>query len=239
MTAAVSLGKPASYGDFVLGRRLELIDAMGGLRGQRLLDVGCGNGAQTVRVLDRFQEVVGLDVVAEHLAVLAAHVPPGGMCRTVLYDGGRMPFPNATFDAALSIETLEHVEDEDLTLREIHRILAPGGTLVLSVPHKWWIFETHGARLPWLPWHRVPFFSWLPAPLHRRWARARIYTRGGIVDLVRRAGFEVESARYLTAPMDAARPAWLAAALRRTVFAGAATPIPFLSTSVFVRARRV
>lgn len=237
--SAVSLGKPASYGDFVLGRRLDVIDAMGGLSGRRLLDVGCGNGAQTVRVLDRFQEVVGLDVVPEHLAVLAANVPPDGVCRTVLYDGGRMPFPDASFDAVLSIETLEHVADENQTLHEIHRVLAPGGTLVLSVPHKWWIFETHGARLPLLPWNRVPFFSWLPAPLHRRWARARIYTRGGIVGLVRRAGFEVESSSYLTAPMDAARPAWLAAALRRTVFAGATTAIPFLSPSVFVRARRV
>src|SRR5205085_11664726 len=112
----------------------------GDFRGRRLLDVGCVNGAQTVRLFDRFREVVGLDVVEEHLAILAANVPPGVACRTVLYDGRQMPFPDASFDAAVSIETLEHVADEALTLREIHRVLAPGATLVLSVPHKWWIF---------------------------------------------------------------------------------------------------
>jgi len=239
VSVRVSTGKPADYGDFVLGRRLELIDAMGGMRGRRLLDVGCGNGAQTLRVLDRFAEVVGLDVIPAHLQVLEQNLPPGARCSTVAYDGGRMPFPDAAFDTALSIETLEHVEDEAQTLREIHRVLQPGGLLILSVPNKWWLFETHGARLPLLHWNRVPFFSWLPGPLHRRWAKARIYTRGGIVKLIAEHGFRVEATRYLTAPMDAARPPWLADLLRRTFFAGHSTPFPMLSTSIFVRARRV
>lgn len=238
MRSRVSTGKPADYGDFVLSRRLELIDAIGGMKGRRLLDVGCGNGAQTLRMLDRFAEVVGLDVVPEHLQVLEQNLPAGAHCRTVSYDGGRMPFPDASFDAVLSIETLEHVEDESQTLREIHRVLEPGGLLILSVPNKWWLFETHGARLPLLRWNRVPFFSWLPGPLHRRWAKARIYTRGGIVKLIAEHGFRIETSRYLTAPMDAARPPALAALLRRTLFAGHSTPFPTLSTSIFVRARR-
>lgn len=239
MPTPVSTGKPAEYGDFVLGRRLEIIDAMGGLSGRRLLDVGCGNGAQTLRVLDRFDEVVGLDVVATHLQVLERNLPPGAQCRTVLYDGGSMPFPDASFDAVLSIETLEHVDDESQTLREIHRVLEPGGLLVLSVPNKWWLFETHGARLPFLRWNRVPFFSWLPGPLHRRWAKARIYTRSGIVARIAEHGFRIEASRYLTAPMDAARPPAVAAFLRRTLFAGHTTRVPMLSTSIFVRARRL
>jgi ubiquinone/menaquinone biosynthesis C-methylase UbiE len=238
MTGRVALGKPAGFGDFVLGRRLELIEELGPFHGRSLLDVGCGNGAQTLRLLDRFEEVVGLDIVPAHLETLQRHLPPAARCRTVLYDGGRMPFPDASFEAALSIETLEHVDDEAATLAEIHRVLAPGGVFVLSVPNKWWIFEAHGARLPLLPWNRVPFFSWLPSPIHRRWAKARIYTRAGIVQILRAAGFEVEAVRYLMAPMDAARPPWLAGLLRRTLFAGTSTRLPILSTSIFVRARR-
>ena len=238
MSGRVALGKPASYGDFVLERRLQLIDEMGGLRGKRLLDVGCGNGAQTLRLLDRFEATVGLDVVPEHLEVLRAHVPEDVPCRAVWYDGGRIPFDDASFDAVLSIETLEHVDDEMSTLGEMFRVLEPGGVLVVSVPNKWWVFETHGANLPGLPWNRVPFFSWLPRPLHSRWARARIYTRQDIVRALERAGFVVEEVRYLTAPMDAARPAWLANFLRATMFASTATRCPVLSTSIFVRARR-
>lgn len=239
MTAPVSLGKPASYGDFVLGRRVELIDAMGEFRGGRLLDVGCGNGAQTVRFLDRFDAVVGLDVVPQHLAEFQCVLDgmPAPNCRTVHYDGGRMPFEDASFDAVLSIETLEHVDDEAETLREIHRVLRPGGALVLSVPNKWWIFETHGARLPLLPWNRVPFFSWLPRSIHSRFAKARIYTRRDITTLVGAHGFEVRAARYLTAPMDAIGSETLAHFLRGAIFRGHSTRWPVLSTSIFVRAQ--
>ena len=235
-----ALGKPASYGDIVISRRMQLVDEMGGFRGSRLLDVGCGNGAQTLRMLDRFDLVVGLDVVQEHLDTLSAQLKAEGAknALTVLYNGRIMPFPDAHFDAVVSIETLEHVGDESLTLREIHRVLTPGGTLVLSVPHKWWIFETHGANLPLLPWNRVPFFSWLPTPIHSRFARARIYTRGNIVSLIREHGFEVEETRYLMAPMDVIKVEWLAKLLRRTIFRGATTSNPFLSPSVFVKARR-
>jgi ubiquinone/menaquinone biosynthesis C-methylase UbiE len=236
-----ALGKPASYGDVVIGRRMQLIDAMGGFHGKRLLDVGCGNGAQTVCMLDRFELVVGLDVVQEHLSTLAEQLKAAGATNaiTVLYDGHTMPFPEAHFDAVVSIETLEHVADESATLREIHRVLAPGGTAILSVPHKWWIFETHGANLPLLPWNRVPFFSWLPEAVHSRYARARIYTRGRIVSLLRAHGFEAVDTRYLMAPMDVVKIDWLAELLRGTIFKGATTTNPFLSPSVFVRARRL
>ena len=286
LSGAPALGKPASYGDFVLGRRMRLIDEMvanaggnpgardtgaapndvvpkppgrlrndrddfGGdrplfhgerllFRGDRLLDVGCGNGAQTVQLLDRFRQVVGLDVVREHLETFHRALAgfDGTNCSTVLYDGTRMPFHDGEFDAVLSIETLEHVRSEQQLLSEIRRVLRPEGMLVLSVPNKWWIFETHGANLPLLPWNRVPFFSWLPPAIHGRFARARIYTHRGTLRLLAAAGFQVLASRYLTAPMDVIRNRALAGTLRATIFRGPGTRIPFLSTSIFVVARK-
>ncbi len=238
--SAPALGKPASYGDYVLTRRMRLIDAMTHFRGRRLLDVGCGNGAQTMHHLERFGRVAALDVVRDHLRVLRAELQARqhAHCLPVLYDGSHMPFPDAAFDCVVSIETLEHVGSESETLREIHRVLEPGGSLVLSVPNKWWIFETHGASLPLLPWNRVPFFSWLPDSIHARFARARIYTRRRITSLLGAHGFEVQETRYCTAPMDVVKNTALAGALRRTLFRGDSTPVPFLATSIFVVARR-
>ena len=268
MSPGPSLGKPAAYNDFVLARRVDLIDEMSrdargfdepvsglraaagdrrsgrsgvpGFHGAKLLDVGCGNGAQTVRLLGRFRHVVGLDVVREHLGTFRRALAglDGANCSPVLYDGARMPFRDGEFDAVLSIETLEHAANEQQLLREIRRVLQPGGTLVLSVPNKWWIFETHGANLPLLPWNRVPFFSWLPGPIHGRYARARIYTRRGLVQLLSAAGFRVLLTRYLAAPMDVVRNRALAGFLRATVFRGPRTRVPLLSTSVFVMAQR-
>lgn len=240
MSQSPALGRPASYGDFVLTRRMQVIDSMVEFRGRALLDVGCGNGAQTVHYLPRFETVVALDVVDEHLDVLRDELQTRriGHCIPTLYDGSLMPFPNSTFDSVISIETLEHVASETTTLQEIRRVLQPGGTLIVSVPNKWWIFETHGASLPLLPWNRVPFFSWLPGPIHARFANARIYTRGQIERLLTSVGFEVLASRYLTAPMDVVRNRHLAQLLRGWIFRNPSTSVPFLSTSIFVTARR-
>jgi SAM-dependent methyltransferase len=54
----------------------------------------------------------------------------------------RLPFPDAAFDAALNIVTLEHVPDPALVLGELARTLAPGGRLLLAAPHEW---EEHQA----------------------------------------------------------------------------------------------
>jgi 2-polyprenyl-3-methyl-5-hydroxy-6-metoxy-1,4-benzoquinol methylase len=134
----------------------------------------------------------------------------------------------------VSFEVLEHVDDERRALDELRRVLKPGGRLAMSVPNKWWVFETHGAALPLLKWNRVPFFSWLPKPLHDRWARARIYTRGEITGKLRAAGFDVLESGYITAPMDVVKDPRLQTILRRIVFRGDRTRVPFLSTAVLV-----
>lgn len=96
------------------------------LRG-RLLDVGCGR--KPYRSLFTVDEYVGLDIDSEVTRALgiADH----------LYDGNRFPLPSSTFDSALCNQVLEHVFEPDRFLAEIHRVLAPGGKLLLTVPFVW------------------------------------------------------------------------------------------------------
>lgn len=225
--APIALGKPADAGEKILERRLRLTRRTSWIlnRGGRLLDVGCGNGALTELYAPHFSHTVGADIQASLMK------GAGDYASWTCAVGEHLPFEDASFDGIICFEVLEHVQDPEAVVREFHRVLKPGGQAVISVPNKWWVFETHGAYLPGLPWNRVPFFSWLPDPLHRRWAKARIYTRRRFHTLLARGGFTNIAMHYITAPMDRAKPPWLQHALQRTVFAPDETRNPFIAIS--------
>ncbi len=235
-------GKPAESADFILVRRYRLAHDWAPPAGRVLLDFGSGTGAQTFLFSDDFEIGYGADVSESYLREFSRRAAELGIAhryQALLYDGSRLSLSDASVDQAISFEVLEHVEDEAVALSELHRVLKPGGRLVMSVPNRWWIFETHGAKLPVLPWNRVPFFSWLPKSIHDRYARARIYRKREIVGKLEDAGFVVERSGYITAPMDVVRWETLRNVLRSTFFKADLTRIPFLGTAVLVSARKV
>jgi SAM-dependent methyltransferase len=199
----------------------------------RTIDFGCGNGVATQLVAREADEIVGFDVMPQYLAQAPA-LPNG---RYVLYDGAALPAQADSFDSCVSFEVLEHTTADDVSIAEIARVLRPGGRAFITLPNRWWIFETHGARLPG-PWHRIPFFSWWPKRLHDKYALARIYSLPDSRRLADGAGLLVEDSGYITAAMDVARPRWLQRLLRATFFRNDTTRCPFLAVSCWVLARK-
>jgi 2-polyprenyl-3-methyl-5-hydroxy-6-metoxy-1,4-benzoquinol methylase len=235
----LAAGQSADETDLIIRRRYALVKRYVELGGDTLLDFGCGTGAQTQLFAEHFRRVLGVDITESSLVEAAPRVQAGATSAgLVCYDGASLPVRTGAVDLAISFEVLEHVRDEAAALEELARVLRPGGMLALSVPNKWWIFETHGAALPLLPWNRVPFFSWLPKPIHDRYARARIYRRGDIVGLLSKHGFDVQASTYITAPMDVVRNERVRRTLRRLIFRHDDTRVPFLATAILVIARR-
>jgi SAM-dependent methyltransferase len=93
----------------------------------RLLDVGCGNSPFRHLLNPAATQYQGVDVAA---AADFGYRNPD----TVYYDGHVLPFADASFEAVLCTEVLEHIPDPTETLREIHRVLKPGGKLLLTIP---------------------------------------------------------------------------------------------------------
>ncbi len=206
------------------------------------LDVGCGNGAQTVLFTRHFDRWMAIDVEENRLEEFRHVIEQGmpdihdGSIRR--YDGERIPLDNNSADVLTCIEVIEHTRSDTQTIGELFRVLKAGGTAIITVPNKWWIFETHGANLPLLPWNRVPLFSWLPKRIHSKYAKARIYRKSQIETLLRDTGFQIQKSFYLTAPMDMLRPEGLQRAVRASFFRNDETRIPFLSTSVMIVATK-
>jgi SAM-dependent methyltransferase len=117
-------------GDFVfVPERIPLFQAAIGT-GKRVLDLGCRSGALTRHFLDG-NSVVGLDVDAAALEKAAALgiEPVQGDVEEPL------PFEDASFDAVVAGELLEHLRFPDALIAEIRRVLRPGGVVVGSVPN--------------------------------------------------------------------------------------------------------
>ncbi len=146
------------------------------LRG-RVIEVGAGAGAISARYVDRVEHatlVEPADNLSERLRARFAGRPHvavhGGSLET-------LPTPPAPFDAALMVNVLEHIDDDVGVLRALRSVLAPGGWLLLFVPAVPWLYGSLDARV----------------------GHVRRYGRDELGAVVTRAGFAVETLRWVDA----------------------------------------
>lgn len=101
---------------------------------ETIVDVGCGaNLLYDCAIADLGKQIVGVDFTKSFLDL----APPDPRIRLVQGDATLLPFPDATFDAVICSETLEHIPDDDRAAQELARVIRPGGWLFLTVPNLW------------------------------------------------------------------------------------------------------
>jgi len=104
------------------------------LRG-RCLDVGCGDQPYRSLLLHppfEISELLGLDRASDR----CQHTPPD-----LVWMEGKIPLPDDSFDSAICTEVLEHCPNPREILAEVHRVLKPGSTLLITVPFLWPLHE--------------------------------------------------------------------------------------------------
>jgi ubiquinone/menaquinone biosynthesis C-methylase UbiE len=139
--------------------------------GGRGLDFGCGAGGLTYRLREVCDEAVGIDLEEHKLAFARTQAGRLTLDRTsfVCYDGSRVPFPDAHFRLILCVDVLEHVPDPAFAMKELARLLEPGGWLLLAFGPPW--YHAHGKHM----WVKLP-----------GWWTHLIFPRGTVMKL---AGF--------------------------------------------------
>jgi SAM-dependent methyltransferase len=123
------------------GRRTVLDGVIAGLGlppGARVLDAGCGSGRNMVE-LSRLGTVTGVEL-SQTSVELARGRGVGEVIAGSVLD---MPFADDSFDLAVSLDVIEHLEDDLAALRELRRTVAPAGRLLVTVPAYQWLWSGH------------------------------------------------------------------------------------------------
>lgn len=149
--------------------------------GETVLDAACGSGLLTARIARTGSRVWGVDIAPNSLraATFTAHALQV-VCGFSVQDVTRLAFPDCTFDKLVSSSALEHFGHDELALREMARVLKPGGLLVLTcdsllLPMKGGLRELHRQRAEVIHY----------------------YTKQEIVAKLERTGFRVVHAEYI------------------------------------------
>jgi len=93
-----------------------------------ILDIGCGSGAN-MEMLKPFGKITGIDIFPESVN----YVKSLGF-KVLEADAQELPLPNNSFDLVLVMDLLEHVENDEKVISEIHRVLKPSGFCIVTVP---------------------------------------------------------------------------------------------------------
>jgi len=111
---------------------------------RRILEFGAGRGARAFDLRGSEREVVGVDIVADVLVNRLVD-------RALVYDGRRLPFPDASFDLCCMHSVIEHLVEPAGIFAELARVLRPGGHLLFKTPNKWFYAMVISRLVPnWL-----------------------------------------------------------------------------------------
>jgi ubiquinone/menaquinone biosynthesis C-methylase UbiE len=196
------------FGTPNLMKRLQAPDVMAALDikpGDHVLDFGCGSGYMTVEMAKLAAKATGIDV-NPYVASIKVHEALKGRLEYIQTSGTKLPFADASFDRILASEILPMIPDSLPFLREIARVLKPGGRLVIvnGVGHPV-LEEAYATNAPRL----AALAKQFPERMPKSYAEycARFQTIAGtartdfmssdeIVDRLDQAGFAIQSSRY-------------------------------------------
>lgn len=127
-------------------RALEELRRFGVGANTRVLEIGCSSGFLLKDIQRSFPQaqIVGADIVTAPLDRLSRTLKGVPLVQMDLL---QCPLPEQSFDVVIALNVLEHIEDDELALRQITRLLRPGGALVLEVPKGPKYFDYYDAYL--------------------------------------------------------------------------------------------
>ncbi len=165
----------------------------------RVLDLGCGGGLVAEALAARGCELLGVDASLPSLRTARRHARASGVrVAYVAGDAARLPLRDGVVDAVVAADVLEHLDDLGAVLREVTRVLRPGGLLLFDTPARSW-----RTRLT-LIWG-AELLGWIPSRAH---VYERLLTPPELVGRCAEAGLLVRELRGIEPARPPLEAAW-------------------------------
>ncbi|MBM3125878.1 MAG: class I SAM-dependent methyltransferase [Chloroflexi bacterium] len=230
---AAVCGEPSYVWRAGQDRRLRMIELAAGDRIRKaILENGCGVGMYVEKLAGFGGRVIGLEF--DLVRAADARQRAGEVVNAA---GESLPFPNGTFDLILSHEVIEHVRDDRAAVREMLRVLRPGGRAVIFCPNRGYPFETHG--IYWkgrYSFGNKLFVNYLPRRMRDRLApHVRVYSARDVQGLFDGVKGKIIERRIIFGAYDnlIARFGLLGKSLRAVLQFLESTPLSVLGLSHF------
>jgi ubiquinone/menaquinone biosynthesis C-methylase UbiE len=191
----------------VQAERLRLIEHYGGsLPGRRILDLGSGMGGSSVALALAGAHPVAFEYNPEYCDIVRLRAARYELFLPVINGAGEhLPFADQTFDLAICWDVVEHVQDPEMLLAELSRVVRPGGRVLITVINRYAYKDPH---------YHLPFLNWIPRPIaeaiieqrgrskgdsafsdRQKLSEMHYYTMAGFRKVAKRYGFRVGDIR--------------------------------------------
>ncbi|RZN42490.1 MAG: methyltransferase domain-containing protein [Methanosarcinales archaeon] len=187
-----------------ISRRAKTIAKLAGIEaGSTVLEVGCGTGIYTVHWLKSSGKICGLDISRGMLARSREKIKKIDSDDLLLIEGDseQLPFRNQRFDAVLSVNTIEHLDNVPAALREMKRVCRNGSRIVVSVPNGNFSAKHRAKLMQTIEWLTTRLFGVHASPEPAR-SRGDNFTHqdlsmNDLTGAFTEAGIRVEQKRFM------------------------------------------
>ncbi len=169
------------------------LDSFEPLKGQSILEIGCGTGSSAVALAEQGVKVTGIDIDSDSLGVARSRLEAFGLTASLHHLNAveiKSFFAGKLFDSVIFFASIEHMlyEERIESLRQARHLVKPGGLIVIAeTPNRLWFFDGHTSKLP--------FFHWLDN--HTAYEYSRFSNRTGFAECYRDYSSEESRINFL------------------------------------------
>lgn len=149
------MGRSCTYtGRIIMSHVTNLVRHIPDLRARRALDLGAGKGNFLLEAARDGIRIQGIEYNPAYVEEARTRLRTANIDVEIIQGKGEeLPYEDRSFDFINASEVIEHVQDPERVLREVYRVLAPGGCAYMSVPNRFGMRDPH---------YKLYFVNWLP-----------------------------------------------------------------------------